>query len=310
MGVFAKGKRRVLCPEIVNYGTAQLLREYARYPAWLPFPFNVQHGWYARTEPRPSDLRKHTPLMLVYTKRHKDAWERASETPCAVCGAPFVHYRRMKRICQTGEAAGTIAFPEHSGTNVLAQFDRDKYCRDLLSLPSKFHPIRVCLHHDDIRRGGDRIYKEYGIPVLSAGPRHDPEFVDRFYDILRAARFTTSNSASTVTLYSVEMGIPFFVYGDRPDLYDPRTNEIKGSREKEAARNLFVFADLENVCISPEQAEFVDRETGMNDCLSPTELRRLCLKLLVLRWLPRVSIRALRRVRKTITSRVNLRPNL
>lgn len=288
MAGFTKKLLRVLNPEIVNYGTAKLLRKYARYPFWLPFPFNVQHGWYARTEPRPSDLRRNTPLMLVYTQRHKDAWDEVSDIPCAVCGAPFVHYRRMKNIRQSDDATGTIAFPEHSGTTVLAQFDREKYCNDLLSLPEKFHPIRVCLHHDDIRRGGDAVYKNFGIPILTAGHRHDAEFVDRFYDILRLARFTTSNSASTITLYSVEMGIPFFVYGDRPDLYDPVAEERIGSSEKESARSHFVFDNLDDVAIRTEHKEFAHRETGLNESLSPKELRRLCMRMLLMRWIPAI----------------------
>jgi len=54
---------------------------------------------------------------------------------------------------------------------------------------------------------------EQGIPVYSAGHAHDQDFVDRFYDIIRHFKYSMSNAIGSYTYYSVELGIPFSLFG-------------------------------------------------------------------------------------------------
>lgn len=269
--------------EVINYGISGLIKKIAGVPQWVPFPAEVHHGWYRKEEPRECDLKSKSPIIMVYNERQKKAWEKRSEKPCYVIGSPFARYRRKEGYQKSDEAKGTLALPMHSGTTLRVEYDVDRYCERLKSLPDGFHPVTVCLHFDDIRRGLDKEYEKNNVSVTTIGHRHDKHFADKFYSLLSEFKYTTSNSLGTAGLYSVEMGVPFFVYSFGYSVVDEKNNSKSDRLEVMTDEEmLFSYSDLSDVAISEKQIDFVINELGLDDAITEKKVRYLILKVFFL----------------------------
>lgn len=262
------------------YGLHAIIREYAGCPPSIPLYCRYEHGWDPLPRPDPYDAMTDKPLMLVWSKRRLELWNKECSIPAAVVGAPFVHYRKSRNIEQDIGARGTVAFPAHSTSTIDAVFNVDEYCEALKSLPSEFQPITICLHLHDMERKKDELYKKHGFNVVHAGPIWvlGFEFVQNFYEILRRHKYATSNQIGSYTFYSVEMGIPFFILGESAELDNsgeplmPLKFNYADYPIGEYATELFRGPTQ---TISAEQKKFAEDELGVYDCLSGTELREL-----------------------------------
>lgn len=262
------------------YNLHALLKEYGRIRYWFP-GIVVQHGWTPRDDASPNDVHNATRLMLCLSKRYQKQFQAKSSVRCEIAGSPFAHYRRLHNIEIAPDAKGTIAFPAHSTPGLYAEFDHGKYCAELRALPEKFQPVTLCLHPADITHFHlDETYKSLGFPVVSAGMVQGKPFHEAYYDILRRHRFATSNEVGSYTFYAVEMGIPFFLLGEHPQIDNRTTKNIDlppsvlrspdfYQAGKVAAER---FSGGPTDHISPLQQEYVLDELGINDCLSPEAL--------------------------------------
>lgn len=133
----------------------------------------------------------------------------------AICiGNPFMELRRKKSIEKDENAKGTILFPVHSTDLIKVKLNWIKYIEKVKSLPDEYQPISVCLYFKEILNGVDEIFLKEGISVYCAGHYYDPEFFMKFYNILKKFKYSSSNSFGSYALYSIEMGIPFFLFSD------------------------------------------------------------------------------------------------
>lgn len=261
----------------------EIVKCWCKYPKWLPFRFEIHHGWYIVDRPSKFDIESLSPVLLMFNKRQKETWEKDHKKPAVVIGAPFVHYRRCKNIKQNPDARGTIVFPQHSASVYDVVFDIDKYCHALNQLPDYLKPITICLHIHDVRRGRIELYKKNGFKVVTAGPRDTIAFAKKFYDILSNYKYSTSNIVGSHTMYSVEMGIPFFLYGE-PGYYQGRPVEPE-SEIGLKVKTLFSVPP-ENLKITAEQKQFIESETGIKDCIKPDELKKFLIKIFIFKSLP------------------------
>jgi len=263
-----------------KYSLNRIIRLLTGFPEDKPLPCRYEHGHTPSDDKPVNDLKTKKRLMLVYNKRRLDIWQRYSKKKAVIIGSPFVKYRRLKNICRVQEPRGTVFFPFHSTVSVEGVFDREGYCRKLCELPSDFYPIKICVHEHDIQRGFDNIYREQGFEVVTAGVRERHDFVDKFYEILRHCKYTSSNAFGSYLFYAVEMGIPFFIYGPEP--HGRHFNRkgipgepmyIKDHEYGEYIENL--FSTYPNVKITEEQRVAVEREVGVKDAIDPKELYQL-----------------------------------
>ena len=263
---------------VKTYGLDTLIRDYAGLPSNVPLLCHFGHGWYPITEAYHLDLLTDKPLMLVMSRRRLQAWKRSSSIPAAIIGSPFVHYRKSRKIEKDAAASGTIAFPAHSTESREAVFDIDKYCKQLLSLPIEYHPITICITYVDLARKKDEIYKKYGFKIVTAGSAWVPgfEFVQKFYEILRNHKYATSNMVGSYSFYAVEMGIPFFIFGEPAVIVDQGVKESCTDYPAGAFATK-IFQGPTQV-ISEEQKNYVEEELGVHDCLSGIELRELLME--------------------------------
>ncbi len=271
LSLFEKAMRLIFGAEITNYGFDRLVKRHLSWPTWLPLAVEIHHGWYPRNAPRPGDLKKNVPAILVFNARQADAWKTQSSKPVHILGAPFIHYRRAMGLEVSETARGTVVFPVHSGTVVEAQFDILAYCAELKNLPADRHPISICLHEDDIKKGRQNAYLEQGFNVYCSGARRGEDFAQNFYEILRRHKYSSSNGLGSYVLYSVEMGIPFSLLG--PEATFNSVDFDHYAKEPVVLRANELFQEF-SPTISQEQRDFVIAEAGIDTCVPPPILKK------------------------------------
>lgn len=257
-----------------NYGHDWIVRKYLSFPRFIPLNVRIQHGWYQMLPPDLTDLKTRQPRMLLWSKRTAIEWQNSSETPFEILGAPLVHFRRMMQIEQRSDAEGTVVFPQHSTRSSRSVHEIDVYVDDLRRLPEKFHPITICLHFRDYDELESKFRQRGFERIVTAGESRLPKagFAKNFYEILSRHRYASSNDLSTSLFYSVEMGIPFFVYGPLPASFRRADNTVVQTEAPIArvVRDLFgVVTDQ----ISTRQRDFVMEEIGDDCAVDPQILR-------------------------------------
>jgi hypothetical protein len=271
-----------------NYGFNKIIRQYTKFPWYLPLPAHMEHGWTVLSNAAISDLAFDEPLMLVFSKRREKAWKAASKTPVEVMGAPFTIYKKLHGIKLKKDAVGTVVFPGHSTYDLKSRYSIENLCHQLKSLPKEFQPVTICLFWLDFIDKRANIYRQHGFRVVSAGPMisNSLSFVKNFYEILSSHKYAASNEVGSYTLYAVDLGLPFFLIGEKTIL------ENKGKKDVNVAESssqedttygkkvvsLFTTGPLTS--IKPEQTQFVAEETGLNDRLTSDQMRTLFFKYL------------------------------
>jgi hypothetical protein len=267
------------------YGLHDLIKLHTKLPFFID-AINVQHGWTPLDNVLKSDLENTKGIMLCWNKRYKEQWVKNSNIPCEIIGAPFVHYKRFKNIKISKNAEGTLAFPAHSIKELQADFDIEKYCNELISLPDKYQPVTICLHPLDIEYYNlDKQYAKRGFKVVSAAFHKEKPFYDFFYNTLRQHKYTTSNEPGSYTLYAIEMRIPFFILGDLPVRNNKAfknkdiSNTIVGLTDFKYGKIAYdLFNNSPKDTITIEQSDFVTSELGINDCLDPEKMRKVIIQ--------------------------------
>jgi hypothetical protein len=255
------------------YGFGTMLRKYGCYPDGLPLNIYFSHGITMSNKPGLNEIENNAPFMLYFTPRLRDEYRKISTKPCFCIVSPNVFYRRQNKVSQAGNAKGTIAFLAHTTPLIEDKMNFEEYCQQLRGLPDMYQPVTICLHYHDVNKGIHKVFYEQGFDVETVGHPFHKDFIRRFYNILRRFRFTTSNEVGSYTFYSVEMGIPFFLYGNEPDLYNKGDKNIelgkydsyKRTAQYQKVRDLF-GRPVEKV--SQEQRIFVEEELGVYQSIS------------------------------------------
>jgi len=211
--------------------------------------------------------------MFKFSPRLVALYRKESRKPVYNIINPFVYYRRSRKINVSEAARGTIFFVAHSTSEIDDLTDWEEYINQLKKIPEQFHPIDVCLHPTDMNKGLNLIFEQHGYKIVTAGDLASYQYTINFYDILRNYRYSMSNLLGSYLFYSVEMGIPFSLYGEEPKYFNKADNNIeKGNYVSYKTDNTYrkakgLFSGFYTV-ISKEQAEFVNYELGINDTIS------------------------------------------
>lgn len=264
--------------EIYSFG--HHIRKYGYYPNFLPLNVYSEHGFTLLKDFQEHELNNNAYCMFCHSKKRTLQWKTISQKPCYTMMSPFVFYRRHNKIEQSPDAKGTLVFPAHSLPEIIDLSDVEEYINQLTALPEKFHPICVCLHMHDINKGIHKKYIEKGIAVYTAGNASDVRFAQRYYEVLKHFKYAMSNDLGSYVLYSVEMGIPFSIYGNKPEfLYKNSPHIEDGKLDVEKVYNnydnvLKLFSG--NPCIiTEEQKKYAEEQTGINDCISRLKMAQI-----------------------------------
>ncbi len=265
----------LICAPRPGYWTAEIysfgkyLREYGYFPQWLPLLVYTDHGPSQADSPLTHELESDAPVQFYHSSRMVEKWKKITKKPCYTMFSPFVFYRKTRKIVQNRDAKGTLAYPSHTTPLIDDEVDYEKYIEQLMSLPKEFHPISVQLHVHDVNKGQHKLFMKHKIPVYTAGHYADYRFVERFYETLKQFKYTTSNVVMSCLFYSVEMGIPHFLYGIEPVFNNkgqegiPLGREFKPLEQWEQMRKVTEMFSGLNTEITDDQRKLVNFELGI-----------------------------------------------
>lgn len=259
------------------YGFGPIIRKYGFYPKMFPLNIYFAHGITLHEKPARHELNNKAPVMLYFSPRLVNAFNRISDKPCFCLIAPNVYYRRTRNVQQVMNPSGSLAFFAHTTPAIENKMDVSEYARQLRSLPEKYQPVSVCLHYHDINKGVHSLFQERGFNVVTVGHPYHEDFIARFYDMIKCYRYLTSNDIGSYTFYGPEAGVPFFLYGNGPDLYnhgDPNIESGSYTSYKETGhyhkvRDLFL---QRHDFVTPEQRLMVEKELGVYNSISRMKL--------------------------------------
>jgi hypothetical protein len=136
--------------------------------------------------------------------------------------------------------------------------------------------------------GRYKIFRENNILVYTAGGNSE-HFAENFYEILRKFAYATSNQVGSSLLYSVEMGVPSFIFGDRSEIINTGDKnmpsgkydfyKLVGFYEKFDA--IFRGFDCE---ITVEKRKLVEHELGLDAGLNRYKMS-VVLYLALIKWI-------------------------
>ncbi len=241
------------------YGHGRIIREYAFYPRFLPLIAYSDHGLTGSDVPYKHELETDAPIFLTYSKKKAENFKKLTGKKSYILLWPDIYYRRKNNIQRNERQNGTIAFANHGTPDLVNGGDLDAYARALKKLPEKYQPVTVCLHMHDINNGEHQIFMKHHLPVVTAGNTSDIRFTERLYRILKNYSYATSNAIGTYSVLSIEMGIPFFIYGEPAVMInksDP--NYPIGACKPFEAGTLFEY--LYTSCQLSAGADFINKE--------------------------------------------------
>jgi FkbM family methyltransferase len=253
------------------YGFGKWIRRYGYYPSWLPLYINTDHAPSQADQPNPAHLQTTAYCQFYHSPRLVEQW--TGSKPCYTLHSPFVFCRKQKGIELRADRKGTIVFPAHSTHHVAVEKDWHGYIRQLLALPEQYQPIAACIYYLDVQKGLHKIFESYGIPVFSAGHWLDPQFAERFYQIISQYRYASSDLLGSYVFYCTEMGLPFFLYPTETDLKlvnngDPNIPLGEYKFENNQVRKSKVLFGKPVDEVTEEQMAFVRYELGLTQATS------------------------------------------
>lgn len=276
------------------YGINEVVHEYLNVPRWVPLDkvCYLEHGInynYLKPDARLQSARNE--LLFLDNKN------RVASVPGKphryVLGPPYVHYRRMHELRYNPDNKGTVVFPAHSTSDLEANFDWEAYAKKLSELPDEFQPITACIYWADVLRDRHLLFEKYGIPTFTNGYMSEKDYIEQFYELLQGHRYACSNSIGSYSFYAVEMGMPFFLVGEKEEYKLLKKSSETLDRVKTESGQAYIDAlvqafsykweDLTKaVSLTKTQQELVAKAIGEEDWISPEMGRRLVMR----NWLP------------------------
>lgn len=255
------------------YSFGKYYRKYGYYPSFLPLLVYSDHsGPDLDIFPEDHDLTNDAEIYLTFSEEKKKIIEKLTNKNAFTIISPQIFYRRSKKIKQNTEAKGTVFFPMHSLPGKKIDYSIEDYCNKILNLDDKFKPFKICLHHHDINRGIEKIYKKYNFEIITAGNTSSDVFIENLYDILSNTKYTSSNEIGTVSFLSLELGVRFFVYPNENIKHsiDKNKKNTKSELYKILKKNLAI-ENIENP-ISNDIKFLVENSLGVFNSISRSKL--------------------------------------
>ena len=255
------------------YGHTAALAAYAglsrpRHVAGL-----IQHGW-TTVPPIPvnfgdfPDVEREGRRQLFVWSHGSRAWDPAQAPRRSVAlGSPWsylVSTQQARKKLSAPAGSGVLIMPLHSTRIVQVRGDQASLALAYLRTEG---PSTVCLHFEDIHKP-DIVssWLDAGHRVVTAGPRHDADFLSRILALVLASERVVSNRLMTPVLYAASLGREVGVYGDPLSI---SAAEIHGQDEIRA-----LWPELHGQSLDPAVTTGLARaELGFQHLLEPAELR-------------------------------------
>jgi hypothetical protein len=268
------------------YSLGYWLKKYAFYPSRLPLFIWMDHGMSLMDTVGNDELTTTAPLVLKFSPRLVATYRKASEIPVYCILNPTIYCRIKRKYQQRSNSQGTLFYVAHSTDLVDDLTNWNDFVDSLKNIAPEFAPIDICLHPRDMMKGLDKVFLNRGYVVRTAGDEGSDRYADNMYDILVDYKYTMSNLCGSYHAYSVELGIPFSLYGEEPkyfnkgdkNLEDGAYSSFKEQQTYQYAIKLFGGFHKK---VTEEQKEFVNYNLGKYDTISRARASYLLYKALM-----------------------------
>ena len=252
------------------YSVGKIYRKISWYPKFLPLYIYSDHGVH-----RSPSLAKHecdngSNIHFVFNPTRENTPKGCAKKVYLVTH-PWVSYRKKLQYSPSQNSKGTLVFLSHSTSSTeYHEENQEKYFADLKQLPERYKPLVICMHMHDINKGYHKKYRKYNIPIITFGNTSSVNYVDEFYLTTTKFKYATSNTPGSQLYFCIEMGMPYFLFGDVPTLInhsDPNfplgTYNPSSNSEQEIINIEHTLFMHKNDRITVEQRIFVEWMLGL-----------------------------------------------
>ena len=207
-----------------GYGLIDIYIDAAGLPAEYRAHVNILHGtftcvadhWFRTSE---ASFRS-VPATFVHNDSDREHLTRVvgPHRRFLVAPHPYHYVMRNYQATEVPPRAGSVFFFPHSTVGLRPRVPIPLVINSLRSLPAEYWPIDICIHFADIERIGAAVFEREGFSLVTAGQRHDPLFLHRFYWICRRRRFALSVDDGTHVLLASLTGLSVQILGGIPDV--------------------------------------------------------------------------------------------
>jgi hypothetical protein len=261
--------------EVYSFG--KCLRFWTKYPDSLPLFVYSDHGVGLHSHLYPHELENQANVHFTWQPIKDQRYKVLADKKVIQITHPWISYRRMRGITRSKIPSGTLVFFTHSTSEVKWEgHDTEEYFEKLRKLPDKFQPVVLCLHMHDIKAGLHKNLRCQGFPIVTAGNALSINFVDCFYDLVKNYSYATSQAWGSNVAYCVELGVPYFFLGERPELFNITDKNLPegvvpqywDSYHEKLERKAEALFRLPVDNVTDEQRAFVESILGLDSRLS------------------------------------------
>jgi hypothetical protein len=268
---------------ISGYGLENLILKRANLPSCTPLVPYYDHGWMLNDDVNLSIQDNPSNIHLTWNARIKKQHCFIKNKIFFITGSPFLFYKEDYEI-KKKKKKNLLFFFSHSTPKINQILNLDRLAEQLNSLPQALKPIDVCMHYYDLKKY-KYFFENNGFKVLSAGNVINNDYAKNFYEILSDYSHACSNTLGTYVLYSINLNIPFFLFGNEPtmdnygnDKNSPRHYKLTDFKNAKIISRLFSKI---NHKVTEDQKKMADFELGLYHRIGPKQLREVILKALL-----------------------------
>ena len=209
-------KRDRVYPYNDKYGFGTCIRRYAGQSEQNTVYGILPHGILPYGDPKQpavapkQELLQHIPCIFASNKRCRDAFWNAGKRFIFPIGLSS-NYALESLQDQPINQIGSIFFRSHSTPAFTDEIDDLDTIRWLISLPRRYHPIRISVFPNDWKRGAYKAYAEANFQLISAGNPYDPGFIWRHFHLIQAHRYALSTGMGTHIFHATICGKPVLI---------------------------------------------------------------------------------------------------
>lgn len=266
------------------YGNAAVLKDFMGWPSNVSLAVSLPHG--VRWQDHgfwELDFREEHRIALVPGGYRADVLRpQIPQRPVPV--GPYIHYARPlwspAEMAQVRQQTGRVvlAFPAHSTHWVDADYDVERFARQLRSEYPDFNTILICLYWKDVLRGMAERYEALGLRCVTAGHIYDPLFLRRLRTLLELADTTAGMTIGTQLGYAIHLGKPhrLFLQNIAHVSHGPGLLRLPAGQKRVDFERFEALFSPPGEQITTAQRELVEKHWGLSCTKSPAELRQIC----------------------------------
>lgn len=207
----AKGLAPWASWESERTGFGRLFRRRALYPPFLPLMFASDHYISSLVTKRSNEVFHESAFYGTWNQA-KCQILRDESVEALYIKHPWLDLReRQFRHLTRGQ--GTLLFWPHGHDTLAPEMRLDCLLTAIAALPSRYHPVSICLSSYEIQRGEHRELRKLGYPLTTIGDLMDQRFPYRFYRAIQSFAYTAGPHSGTHVYLSLEAGVPFLLFG-------------------------------------------------------------------------------------------------